>query len=250
MRLSTATYLAVFVLAAACLTFLIHLESAPRFEDGLRVYRFACWGADKEIRELEALIAPINARATDFRIRLVPIPSDYHTKLCTMIAGDTAPELFYLSQEHVAAFASQGALLDLTDLVAQDRQGATDLDSYYPSVLEQFRWQGRLYGLPWIAQPVVLYCNVDAFVAAGVELPDRSWDWEKFVAAGKKLTRDTNGDGRIDQWGFILNGWPPYHRKLRRHGAHCETRNPTAEDEDQVHRSRVAVTRRSAVAGM
>ena len=219
MRPSTATYLGVFVLAAASLTLLIRLESAPRFEDGRRVYRFACWGADKEIRELEALIEPINARATDFRIRLVPIPSDYNTKLCTMIAGDTAPELFYLSQEHVAAFAAQGALLDLTDLVEQDRQGATDLDSYYPSVLEQFRWQGRLYGLPWIAQPVVLYCNVDAFVAAGVELPDRNWDWEKFVAAGKKLTRDTNGDGRIDQWGFILNGWPPYQMWVWQNGA-------------------------------
>jgi len=31
--------------------------------------------------------------------------------------------------------------------------------------------------------------------------PDRSWDWKKWVEVSRKLTRDTNGDGRIDQWG-------------------------------------------------
>ncbi|MHC4717959.1 MAG: extracellular solute-binding protein, partial [Planctomycetota bacterium] len=120
MRPSTAAYLAVFVLAAACLTLLIQRESVPATEDGRRVYRFACWGADKEVRELEGLIETINARASDFRVRLVPIPSDYYTKLCTMIAGGTGPDFFYLSQEYAAAFASQGALLDLTDLVERD----------------------------------------------------------------------------------------------------------------------------------
>lgn len=184
------------------------------------MYRFACWGAAEELRELkEKVIGPLNAEAASFRVELIHIPSDYRTKLCTMIAGGTPPEFFYLSQEYVTAFAAQGALLDITELVDQDGRGTCDLEDYYPSVLEQYRYRGRLYGLPWIAQPVVLYCNVRLFRQAGAPLPDRSWDWRRFVEVSKALTTDTDGDGRIDQWGFIVNGWPPVRMWIWQNGA-------------------------------
>ncbi len=57
---------------------------------------------------------------------------------------------------------------------------------------------------------MVLYCNAELFRRFGVALPDGRWDWDAFASAGRQLTHDTDGDGRIDQWGFIINGWPPY----------------------------------------
>ena len=210
MRRGTVVYAVVLALAVGGLLLSVREAGPTRAAGGKRVYTFACWGAAKETTELQTLVIdPINARAGDFQVRLVPIPSDYHTKLSTMIAGGTPPDFFYLSQEHVAAFAAQGALLDVTDLVGRDAGGVTDLSSYYPAILAQYLVGGRLYGLPWIAQPVILYCNARLFRRAGVALPDRRWDWDRFVRAGQALTRDTDGDGRIDQWGFILNGWPP-----------------------------------------
>jgi len=211
MRVSTVLCLVAAVLAGAILVYSARQVDAPATVDGRRLYRLACWGNAQEIRQLQELVVdPINARPGRYHLSLLPIPSDYTTKLSTMIAGDAAPELFYLSQEHVPAFAAQGAVMDLTEHLARGRKGPTDLADYYPSVLERYRYRGRLYGLPWIAQPVILYCNVALFRAAGVALPDASWDWRRFVEAAGKLTRDTDGDGRIDQWGFILNGWPPY----------------------------------------
>jgi len=210
MRASTVAYCLLGAAAAVGLVVSARRAGPPETAEGRRLYRFACWGAAQELRELkERVVGPVNAEAEDFRVELVHIPSDYRTKLCTMIAGGTPPELFYLSQEYVATFAAQGALLDLTELVAQDGRGACDLKQYYPSVLAQYRHGGRLYGLPWIAQPVVLYCNARLFRQGGVALPDRSWGWQEFVQAAKALTRDTDRDGRIDQWGFIVNGWPP-----------------------------------------
>ena len=210
MRLSTGILLLTFAAAAAGLVWSIRAVESGGTRDGKRVYVLAAWGAAQEADELRTLVVdPINAAARNFRVRLAPIPSDYATKLSTMIAGGTPPEFFYLSQEHVAAFAAQGALADLTDRIERDNEPVTDLSQYYPSVLEQYRHDGRLWGLPWIAQPVVLYCNVRLFREAGVKLPDKSWRWRHFVAAGKRLTRDLDGDGRIDQWGFVQNGWPP-----------------------------------------
>ena len=220
MRFGTLTALVGFVLAAAGLVISIAGVSSDRTAGGVREYLFACWGSASETQELQTLVVdPINARSGDARVTLVPIPSDYHTKLCTMIAGGTAPDFFYLSQEYVPAFAAQGALLDLTERISRDTDEVTDLASYNQSVLELYRWRGRVYGLPWIAQPVILYCNARMFRQAGVALPDASWDWQKFVAAAKALTKDTDGDGRIDQWGFILNGWPPVQMWIWQNGA-------------------------------
>jgi multiple sugar transport system substrate-binding protein len=219
MRTTTAILFAAFLLGVGALTASIRLASSRRDGDR-REITFACWGAVKEVGELQKLVVdPINERNRHFRIRVLPIPSDYHIKLTTMTAGGAAPDLFYLPQEYVRAFAAQGALLDLTDRVARDEDPVTDLSTYYPSVLAPFRHADRLYGLPWIAQPVILYCNRTLFERAGEPLPDSTWDWARFVRASRNLTRDTDGDGRVDQWGFIVsNGWPPMHMWIWQNG--------------------------------
>jgi multiple sugar transport system substrate-binding protein len=185
-------------------------ETAPAQSDNPRTLTFACWGAAEEIAELRSrVVDPLNAEEERFRIQLLPSPGDYHTKLATMIAGDAAPDIFYLGQENVPAFATQGALLDLTEAIEADASPVTNLDAYYPSVLELYRRRGRMYGLPWIAQPLIAYCNAGLFEQAGVDLPTRDWQWDDFVATAEALTRDRDGDGRTDQWGFVLDGWPP-----------------------------------------
>jgi multiple sugar transport system substrate-binding protein len=49
-----------------------------------------------------------------------------------------------------------------------------------------------------------LYYNKKLFAEAGVTSPPATWD--EFVGTAKKLTKDTNGDGRPDQWGLSLRG--------------------------------------------
>ncbi len=230
MRRSTLVFAGVFLLAGLGLAVSVRQASRARRDGGRhpngasqsqRVYTFTAWGGVKEATELRRrVIDPINASALHFQIRLAPVPSDYYTKLSTMIAGGIGPDFFYLSHEQLPAFAAQGALRDLTELIEADSDPVTDLSSYYPSILSGYRYLGRWYGLPWIAQPVILYCNAALFRTAGIPLPDASWDWDQFLAAAKALTRDVDGDGRIDQWGFILSGgWPPYEMFVWQNGA-------------------------------
>jgi multiple sugar transport system substrate-binding protein len=66
-----------------------------------------------------------------------------------------------------------------------------------------------------------MYCNVELFAAVdGVDLPDASWDWDQFVQAGKELTRDTDGDGRIDTWATVVHRWPPVQIWIWQAGGH------------------------------
>ena len=56
-------------------------------------------------------------------------------------------------------------------------------------------------GLPWIAQPVVLYYNRAIFDEMGVEYPTADWTWDD-CAAAEALTNE-------EHYGFTLNDWPP-----------------------------------------
>ncbi|MFP4354196.1 MAG: ABC transporter substrate-binding protein [Phycisphaerae bacterium] len=210
MRVSTFMILVLFVVSAGLLVWSVSQAGQADYIDGRRIYRFAAWGAAEEMRQLRSeVIDPINAASETFRIEVIAIPGDYNTKLLTMVAGGTGPDFFYLSQEFIPLWSRQGALMDLTDMVERDESPVCDLSDYYQAVLDQYRRDGRLYALPWIAMPVVMYCNVDLFADAGVPLPDDSWDWQRFIQAGQQLTRDTDGNGQIDTWGFLLHQWPP-----------------------------------------
>jgi multiple sugar transport system substrate-binding protein len=174
--------------------------------------RLTTWAGVDESAELQAVLDKINADSDTFQIIHEPAPDDYYTKLQTTLAGGTAADLMWLSQEYIAGYADQGAILDITDYLAADTENpAANLEDYFPEVLQTAQYQGRTYGLPWIAQPVVMYVNRALFEEAGVDLPTMDWTWDDLKEAAAALTKDTDGDGTNDQWGFTMNGWPPIH---------------------------------------
>lgn len=171
---------------------------------------FAAWGGPEEINELQELVDGVNEEADSYEINLITIADDYPTALQTRIAGNNAPDIFYLSQEWVSTYADSDVLLDITEYAENDPD--LELEHYYEDTLRVSSYEDKLYGLPWISNPVILYYNVDMFDEAGIDYPDESWDWEKFREVAKELTQDLDDDGRIDQWGFTTHGWPPTHQ--------------------------------------
>ena len=173
--------------------------------------RISTWAGVDEAAELQGLIDEINASQSEYQIVHEPIPSDYYTQVQTQIAGGTGADLYWIDQNNMA-LASEGVFYPVSqcDAVANaEPQTAGDLNDYYPGVLAVNQYDGETYGLPWIAQPVVVYYNRGLFDAAGVEYPQDDWTWNDFTEKAMALTQDTNGDGEIDQWGFTNNGWPP-----------------------------------------
>jgi multiple sugar transport system substrate-binding protein len=168
--------------------------------------RLGTWTAEKEANELQGVIDKVNAAATDFEIVSEPQPADYYTKLQTTIAGGTAPDLFWLSQEYVAGYADLGAIMDISDRLSADDTPAADLSDYFEPILKTAQYDGKTYGLPWISQPVMLYYNVKLFADAGIDPPDESWDWDRFKEVAGQLT-----DAEAGVYGTSFNGWPPIH---------------------------------------
>jgi len=168
-------------------------------------FRLTTWAGEDESKELQEIVLDkINASQSEYEIVHEAAPADYYTKLQTGLAGGTGADFMWLSQEYTAGYASRGALLDLTELLKTIDAPTAKIDRYFPDVIKTAIYQDKVYGLPWISQPVVLYYNPKLFDAAGIAYPDDTWDWAKFSETAKALTHD-------DQYGFSANGWPPVH---------------------------------------
>jgi multiple sugar transport system substrate-binding protein len=127
----------------------------------------------------------------------------YWPKLQTLLAAGDPPDVFMMSGLYFHDFQSRGVLADLTTHV---NTSDLDLDDFYALPRRAFTVDGRLYALPRDFNIIALFYNRKLFQDAGLAEPDSSWTWEDLRRAARKLTRDTDGDGKNDVWGFqVMN---------------------------------------------
>jgi multiple sugar transport system substrate-binding protein len=133
-------------------------------------------------------------------VKLLEIPGNYYQKLLVLIAGGNAPDLMWMGQGFTE-FAHRGIFLDVTDRIARD----IDVSAFTPQALSWYQLDGRSYGMAYGFDLKFLVINGKLFDDAGVTRPRDGWTFDEFLAAAKALTKDTDGDGRIDQYGFSGN---------------------------------------------
>lgn len=186
--------------------------------------RFAIWAGGKELAEFQAITDEVNLEADgEFTIVVESIPDNYIQKLSTQAAGGDLADLIWLSQDNIYAFAEMGALYDITAMNAATENADLKASNFYSNIIATAKYDGNLFGLPWIANPVITYFNEKIFTDCGVDLPAGSngvlgtdWDWAEFQTIAEQFP---NGDPNhpnigtglctVDTYGWITGGWPP-----------------------------------------
>jgi multiple sugar transport system substrate-binding protein len=136
--------------------------------------------------------------------------ADYPDKLSTMLAGGVIPDVAFYSLRFVISLAAVGAFEDLTAL----RRRIPDMDDVFPAAFDEVTLGNYMYGIPTDINVSWMGFNADLFDQAGLAYPsklwqEQQWNWDTFLESAKRLTRDVNGDGRIDQAGMAVPGtWP------------------------------------------
>ncbi|MDD3805822.1 MAG: extracellular solute-binding protein, partial [bacterium] len=132
--------------------------------------------------------------------------ANYYAKLQTRMASGTAPDVMYIQNKSLADYRDRGVLLNLKAFINKEKY---DLDDIYElGLIEGGISEEQVYGIPVTGAPEVLIYNKRLFDEFSLSYPDERWSWDDLLAASIKLTRDTNGDGRIDQFGIsIVPGW-------------------------------------------
>lgn len=165
--------------------------------------RAVSWADYRELALDQAIVDSFRVRHPEIPVCMESLEGSgiYREKVLTSIAAGTPPGVFLLDAIDVPAFVDNGVVLDLAPYL--DRL-AVDTTSYYPQALEPFLHGDSLWAFPKDFTPMVMYYNKDAFDAAGVPYPKAGWTWSDFLDTARRLTRDTDGDGEVDHWGF---GW-------------------------------------------
>jgi len=188
------------------------LAPAPRLHAQETItLRVASWANEKEF-ELENRIAErFMARHPGVVIEHEVIPAGYRDKILASFAAGTTPDVFLLDSPYLPPLLNRDLLLDLAPYA--DTAGL-DLDAYFPSVRQVFAHEGRLYAFPKDFTPLVMYYNKRLFDAGGVAYPEAGWTWQDYLAAARRLTRDSDGDGTVDVYGTAFANklylWQPW----------------------------------------
>jgi multiple sugar transport system substrate-binding protein len=171
-------------------------------EGGSGSVQFLAFGEPEELRAYRDIITAFKAAKPDIDVQLVEASdrSDLIARLSTSIAGGNPPDVFLLNYRFYGQFAAKGALEPIADRF--ENAEVFEPEDFYEEALEAFRWDGEQMCIPQNISSLVVYYNRTMFKEAGVSEPETGWQWRDMVEKAKALTKDENGDGKVDVYGL------------------------------------------------
>ena len=126
---------------------------------------------------------------------------DKDTKYATEIQAGAGPDVIHLHAYSLRSFIERGFLHDLNAFI--EAEGGEDfLSAWYPQTLEMMQHEGSYYAIPGDFMSMALFYNKNLFEEAGLDPESPPTTWDEFLEYAQALTRDRDGDGQIDTWGF------------------------------------------------
>ena len=179
-------------------------------EDGASI-TFSGWGDETEQKVYRDSIDRFKSVCPGVQVTYNPIPSDFQTKMKAQMAGGTAPDVFYVDDQLMTAFAPTGQLLALDPYMQEAGVSAND---FIPQLMKIFVQDGKTYALPKDWGTLGLIYLPEAFKAAGIPEPTEDWTWDDLRTAAKTIADKTNFAGfcqapdwaRFAPWVFSNGG--------------------------------------------
>ena len=222
----------VLVLVSGILSFALWSSS---HEKVLRigVYAGSSWDVpnSRENKAMDSLIKKFEK--THPHVKVVyesGIPKkDYADWLAEQVLKGEQPDLFMVPENDFSMLASAGALKSLDTLLTDDERTA-----FYPVAYEAGQYQGVSYALPVESNPIMMCVNKDLLEKEGISIPESGWTLADFYEICKKVTKDTNGDGVVDQYGITDYTWQ---QALIAYGGHLTDKSGINVDSPEMHQA-------------
>ena len=104
--------------------------------------------------------------------------------------------------------------IDIYELLEQDLIVAFDdiatssadrawLKSFYPALMANGTYKGKVYGIPFQRSTIVMYWNKDAFREAGLDAEKPPANWDEMASMAAKLVKK-DASGNVARWGVMV----------------------------------------------
>ena len=166
-------------------------DASPGNAGGQVTINFFDWTDEQSY--MTKVVEAFEAKYPDIKVNANFIPSSDYTQkiLVNLSTGGGDMDVFATqSTSNLAEYISKDVLEPLDDIAGSEvLAGNRD-------AIEQLRYDGHIYGLPYRTSKWVLYYNKDLFDQAGIPYPDASWTWERYAEVAKALSGG-NGQDRV-----------------------------------------------------
>ena len=166
-----------------------------RGEDRLTI---AIIGTQADAEARANLVKEFERQNPGIKVRIMAIQSvdwqDFFSKILTMVAAGTPPDIVNVATEGAQLFAERLAH-PIDEYVTRDKE---DMREYFadvhPSLVEAFMYRGHLYQLPIDWNAANMYYNTSAWNAARLPDPAENWTQVDFRAALASMKQAASGD--------------------------------------------------------
>lgn len=143
------------------------------------------WGSTpEETSLLNQTLADFEKKYPNIKVKHDVIADQYMDVMKTRLIGGKAADVFYLDAFEAPGLIKQNVVEPLDDYMNKTKD--FDLDDFEKPLLDAFKQDDKIYGLPKGFSTLVLFYNKKMLQEAGVEVPKT---FDEFRAAAKKLTK-------------------------------------------------------------
>ncbi|MFN7017770.1 MAG: ABC transporter substrate-binding protein [Fimbriimonadales bacterium] len=159
------------------------LKREPIPEGRLVLRVWSMWAGDEE-KVFQGVIDYYNRVQSKVYVQNLGAVED--TKIIRSVVAGAPPDFFTLREPgYLAPLAANNALLPLDDWFRES--GLREAD-FVPASLEQGRYQGRLYSMPYLLDAQALFYNPDHFKRAGIAPNQPPRTLEQMLDYARRLT--------------------------------------------------------------
>jgi len=155
-------------------------------------------------RVVDNLVAGFVKEHPDVRINAVYAGNydDARIKALAALRAGQPAQMSVLFSIDIYELLEQDLIVPFDDVATTPADKAW-LQSFYPALMANGTYKGKVYGIPFQRSTIVMYWNKDAFKDAGLdpEKPPATWN-EMAQMAGKLVKKD--GSGNVTRWGVMV----------------------------------------------
>ncbi|WP_037669158.1 extracellular solute-binding protein [Streptomyces griseus] len=145
--------------------------------------------ATNEAPTYQALVKEFEAANKDVKVKYVNVPFDQaQNKFDTAAGSKGAPDVLRSEVGWTPAFAKKGYFVPL-----EGTEALKDQAKFQPSLIEQAKYEGKTYGVPFTTDTLALVYNKQLFAKAGIKEAPKTWDDLKKAAATVKDKTGVDG---------------------------------------------------------
>ncbi|QKQ77928.1 ABC transporter substrate-binding protein [Nostoc sp. TCL240-02] len=180
--------MAIAIAIIACQN--LQLPSKPLASNAVSIKLSGWGGSPVEQKLLRQVLQEFEIQHPTIKVKYEVISDQYMDVIKTRLVGEAAPDVFYLDALEAPFLMSQNVLEPLESYITPK----FELTDFEDTLLDSFKYQNHIYGLPKDYSTLALFYNKKAFAAAGLSNPPTTWD--ELRNYSKQLT------GKLNKYGF------------------------------------------------